>query len=55
MVSQIKMNDLTSSQILQPINVCQSHPTFINAVKISMQNAVYYNKICNVILIKHTF
>ncbi len=55
MVSQIKMKDPTSSQILQPTNACQSHPTLIYAVKISMQNAVFYNKICNVILINHTF
>ncbi len=27
MVSQIKMKDPTSSQILQPTNACQSHPT----------------------------
>ncbi len=36
-------------------NTCQSYPTVINAVKISMQNAVFYNKICNVILINHIF
>ncbi len=48
------MKDPTSSQILQPTSACQSHPTLINAVKISMQNAVFYNKICNVILINHT-
>ncbi len=55
MVSKIKMKDLTSSQILQPTNACQSHPTVIKAVTMSMQNAVFYNKICNVILINHTF
>ncbi len=44
-----------SNQILQRTNACQSHPTVINAVKISMQNVVFYNKICNVILINHTF
>ncbi len=55
MVSQIKMKDPTSSQIFQPTNACQSHPTLINAVKISMQNAVFYSKICNVILINHIF
>ncbi len=55
MVSKIKIKDPTSSQILQPTNACQSHPTVIIAVKISMQNAVFYNKICNVILINHTF
>ncbi len=55
MVSQIKIKDLTSSQILQPTNACQSHPTLIDALKISMQNAVFYNKICNVILINQTF
>ncbi len=55
MVSQIKLKDPTSSQILQPTNACQSHPTFIYAVKISMQNAVFCIKICNVILINHTF
>ncbi len=43
------MKDPTSSQILQPTNACQSHPTVINAVQISMQNAVFYNKLCNVI------
>ncbi len=48
------MKDPTSSQILQPTNACQSHPTFINAVKISMQNEVFYNKIYNVILLNHT-
>ncbi len=53
MLSQIKLKDPTSSQILQPTNACQSHPTFTYAVKISMQNAVFYNKICNVILINH--
>ncbi len=50
-----KMKDLTSSQILQPTNAYQSHPTFICAVKILIQNAVFYNKICNVILRNHTF
>ncbi len=55
MVSQTKMKDHTSRQILQPTNACQSHPTFIYAVKISMQNTVFYNKICNVIFINHTF
>ncbi len=55
MVSQVKMKDPISSQILQPTNACQSHPILINAVKISIQNAVFYNKICNVILINHTF
>ncbi len=54
MVSQIKLKDPTSSQIFQPTNACQSHLTFIYAVKISMQNAVFYNKICNVALINHT-
>ncbi len=49
------MNDPTLSQILQSTNACQSHPTVINVVKISMQNAVFYNKICHVILINHTF
>ncbi len=39
-----------SSKILQPTNACQSHPTLISVVKISMQNAIFYNKICNVIL-----
>ncbi len=36
MLSQIKLKDPTSSQILQPTNACQSHPTFIYAVKISI-------------------
>ncbi len=49
------MKGPTLSQILQPTNACQSHPTLIDPVKISMQNAVFYNKICNVILINHTF
>ncbi len=49
------MKDPTSSQILQPTNACQSHTTFMNAVKISMQNAVFCNKICNIILINHNF
>ncbi len=49
------MKDPISSQILQPTNACQTHSTIVNAVKISMQNAVFYNKICNVILINHTF
>ncbi len=49
------MKDPTSSQILKTTNACQSHPPLINAVKISMQNAVFYNKICNVILINHNF
>ncbi len=39
------MKDPTSSQILQPTNACQSNPTLINAVKILMQNAIFYNKI----------
>ncbi len=55
MVSQIKVKDPTSCQILQPTNACQCHPTLINAVKISKQNAVFYSKICNVISINHTF
>ncbi len=49
------MKDPTLSHILQPTNACQSPHTLINAVKISMQNAVFYNKICYVILINHTF
>ncbi len=55
MVEQIKMKDPTSNQILQPTNACQSYPTLINAVKISMQNTVFYIKICHVILMNHTF
>ncbi len=55
MVSQIKIKDLTSSQILQPTNAYQSHRTLTYAVKIFMQNVVFSNKICNVILINHTF
>ncbi len=49
------MKDSTLSQILHPTNACQSHPTLINAVKISLQNAVLHKKICNVILINHNF
>ncbi len=49
------MKDPTSSQTLQPTNACQFYHTLINAVKISMQNAIFYNKICNVISINHTF
>ncbi len=49
------MKDPTSNQMLQSTNACHFHPTVINAVKISIQNAVFYNKICNGILINHTF
>ncbi len=55
MVSKIKMKAPSSSQILPRTNACQSQPTVINAVKISMQNAVFYNKICNVNLINLSF
>ncbi len=48
MVSQIKMKDPTSSQILQPTNACQSHPHTYKCCQ--NENAIFYNKICNVIL-----
>ncbi len=49
------MKDCISSQILQPTNACQSAPHTYNSVKISMQTAIFYNKICNIISINHTF
>ncbi len=38
------MKDPTSSQILQPTNACQSHTTFINAVKIQCKMLYFTTK-----------